>query len=160
MRGPSWEGAVLNPDFRDILSALSDESADYLLVGAYAVAVHGIPRATGDLDLWVRVSAENAARVLRALARFGAPLNDVREADLTSPGMVVQIGVAPRRIDLLTTLDGLEFDAAWAHRTHVDVEGLRVPVIGRADLVRNKKAVGRPQDLADVARLESEAPNA
>jgi hypothetical protein len=160
MRGRSREGAVLNPDFRDMLSALSDEGADYLLVGAYAVAVHGIPRATGDLDLWVRVSAENAARVRRALARFGAPLNDVRESDLTSPGTVVQIGVAPRRIDLLTTLDGLEFDDAWTRRMHVDVEGLRVPVIGRADLVRNKKAVGRPQDLADVARLESEAPDA
>jgi len=104
---------VLNPDFRDMLSALSDEGADYLLVGAYAVAVHGIPRATGDLDLWVRVSAQNAARVLRALAR-----------------------------------------------THVEVEGLRIPVISRADLVRNKKAVGRPQDLADVARLESEASDA
>jgi hypothetical protein len=158
MRGPSREGAVLNPDFRDMLSALSDEGADYLLVGAYAVAVYGLPRATGDLDLWVRVSPQNAARVLRALARFGAPLTDVREADLNRPGTVVQIGVAPRRIDLLTTLDGLEFDEAWARRTHVDVEGLRVPVIARADLVRNKKAVGRPQDLADVARLEAEAP--
>lgn len=151
---------MLNPDFRDMLSALSDEGAEYLLVGAYAVAVHGIPRATGDLDLWVRASAQNAARVLRALARFGAPLNDVREADLTTAGIVVQIGVPPRRIDLLTTLDGLDFDAAWQRRTHVDVEGLRVPVISRADLIRNKKAVGRPQDLADVARLESEAPGA
>ena len=150
---------MLNPDFRDMLSALADERADYLLVGAYAVAVHGIPRATGDLDLWIRVSPENAARVLRALARFGAPLTDVSEADLTGRGTVVQIGVAPRRIDLLTTLDGLEFDEAWARRTNVDVEGLRIPVLSRADLIRNKKAVGRPQDLADVARLESEAPD-
>ena len=134
---------MLNPDFRDMLSALSDEGADYLLVGAYAAAVHGIPRATGDLDLWVRVSPANAARVLRALARFGAPLGDVREADLTSPGAAIEIGVAPRRIDLLTTLDALEFDEAWTRQTHVDVEGLRVPVISRADLVRNKKAVGR-----------------
>ena len=150
---------MLNPDFRDMLSALSDESAEYLLVGAYAVAVHGLPRATGDLDLWIRVSAHNAACVLRALARFGAPLQDVREADLVRPGTVVQIGVAPRRIDLLTTLDALEFDDAWARRTHVDVEGVRVPVIARADLIRNKKAVGRPQDLADAARLESQAPD-
>ena len=148
---------MLNPDFRDMLSALSDEGAEYLLVGAYAVAVHGIPRATGDLDLWIRVSSQNAGRVLRALARFGAPVTDVGAADLTRAGTVVQIGVAPRRIDLLTTLDALQFDEAWARRTHVDVEGMRIPVIGLADLIRNKKAVGRPQDLADVARLETEA---
>ena len=107
---------MLNPDFRDMLSALSAERAEYLLVGAYAVAVHGLPRATGDLDIWIRASDANARRVWRALGRFGAPLSELREADLQTPGIVVQIGVAPRRIDLLTAIDGVAFDEAWSER--------------------------------------------
>jgi predicted nucleotidyltransferase len=149
---------LLNPDFRDMLSALSDERAEFLLVGAYALAVYGLPRATGDMDLWIRCSDDNAGRVWRALARFGAPLGDLRQDDLRTPGVVVQIGVVPRRIDLLTSIDAVEFDDAWAQKTEVELEGLRLPVIGRRDLIANKKAVGRPQDLADVARLESEPP--
>ncbi|MBM4440126.1 MAG: hypothetical protein FJ027_06880 [Candidatus Rokubacteria bacterium] len=147
---------MLNPDFRDMLSALSDENAEFLLVGAYAVAVHGIPRATADLDIWVRPSPENAVKVRRALARFGAPGSSIGADELLMPARVIQIGVAPRRIDLLTSVDGVDFADAWAHRMQVDVEGLRVPVISRQHLIVNKKAVGRPQDLADVARLESE----
>jgi hypothetical protein len=141
-----------------MLSALSDERADFLLVGAYAVAVHGIPRATADLDVWVRPSDANADRVERALARFGAPSSAVRRDDLLLAGVVIQIGVAPRRIDLLTSIDGVDFEDAWAHRVEVEVDGLRIPVIGRRHLILNKKAVGRPQDLADVARLETETP--
>jgi predicted nucleotidyltransferase len=158
MHGRSRESRLLNRDFRDMLSALSDEHAEFLLVGAYALAVHGLPRATGDLDLWIRSSADNAGRVWRALVRFGAPVGDLRQEDLRTPGVVVQIGVAPRRIDLLTSIDAVEFDDAWAQRTEVELEGVRVPVIGRRELIVNKKAVGRPQDLADVARLENEPP--
>lgn len=149
---------MLNPDFRDMLSALSDERAEFLLVGAYALAVHGLPRATGALDLWIRRSDDNAGPVRRALARFGAALGDLRQDDLRTPEVVVEIGVAPRRIDLLTSIDAVEFADAWARSTEVELEGVRVPVIGRRDLIVNKKAVGRPQDLADVARLESEPP--
>lgn len=149
---------MLNPDFRDMLSALSDEGADFLLVGAYAVAAHGIPRATADLDIWVRPSDANAERVERALARFGAPGSAIRRDDLLSPGVLIQIGVEPRRIDLLTSIDGVDFEDAWSHRVDVEVDGLHIPVIGRRHLIINKKAVGRPQDLADVARLEAEAP--
>lgn len=149
---------MLNPDFRDMLSALSDEAAEFLLVGAYALAVHGVPRGTGDLDIWTRPSPENAARVWRALARFGAPLAELEHADLTRPGVVIQIGIAPRRIDVLTSIDAVDFDAAWSERTEVGVAGLVVPVISRRHLIQNKKAVGRPQDLADVARLESGEP--
>ena len=147
---------MLNPDFRGMLSALSDEQAEFLIVGAYAVAVHGVPRATADLDIWVRRSEENAARVW--LARFGAPMSAVRQEDLHAPEVVVQVGVTPRRIDLLTSIDGVEFEDAWEQRTEVEIEGLRVPIIGRRHLIVNKKAVGRPQDLADVSRLEAEAP--
>lgn len=145
---------MLNPDYRDILSAFSDERVEYLVVGAYALAAHGVPRATGDIDLWVRCSDENARRVFRALARFGAPLAGRTHAEFATPGVVLQIGVAPRRIDILTSLDGVEFEDAWAARTEVEIDRLRIPVIGREHFIRNKKTVGRPQDLADVSRLE------
>ena len=147
----------MNPDFRDMLSALSGEGAEYLLVGAYALAVHGVPRATGDLDLWVRPTTDNAARVRAALTRFGAPPGDLTERDLVTPGTVFQIGVAPNRIDVLTSIDGVDFEDAWNARRIAHVEGLDVPVLARHHLIRNKKATGRPQDLADAARLE-EAP--
>ncbi len=144
----------MNPDFRDMLSALSGEGAEYLLVGAYALAAHGLPRATGDMDLWVRPSPENAARVLRAIDRFGAPRQDLEPADLERPGTVFQIGVIPRRIDLMTSIDGIDFAEAWPRRIVHNLSGLAVPVLAREDLIRNKRAVGRPQDIADAARLE------
>jgi hypothetical protein len=139
-----------------MLSAFNDEKVDYIVVGAYAVAAHGVVRATGDIDLWIRSSQDNARRAWRALANFGAPLSGLKEADLAVLGTVFQIGVAPSRIDILTSIDGVEFSDAWNGRIEVEVEGIRVNVIGRDHLIANKKAVGRPQDLADIARLESE----
>jgi hypothetical protein len=144
----------LNPDFLDMLSALSGEGAEYLLVGAYALAVHGVPRATGDRDLWIRPAPESARRVLAALGRFGAPRAGLAERDLLTPGTACQVGVAPRRIDILTSVDGVEFGEARAGRRIARVGALDVPVIDRRHLIRNKKAAGRPQDLADAARLE------
>jgi hypothetical protein len=144
---------LINQDFSDMLSALSEEGVEFLLVGAYALAVHGHPRATGDIDIWVRPTPENAGRVLRAVARFGAPLRDLSATDLSTPGTVFQIGVPPRRIDLMTSIDAVEFDAAWTGRLQARVGDRDVPVIGKSDLVRNKRATGRPQDLADVAAL-------
>ena len=145
----------MNPDFRDMLSALCEEHAEFLLVGAYALAAHGRPRATGDMDIWIRRSDENARRVWQALERFGAPRSKLTIEDLKTPDLVLQIGVAPRRIDILTSIDGVEFDDAWPARRETEVEGLRFPVIGREHLLANKRALGRPQDLADVAWLES-----
>jgi hypothetical protein len=145
----------MNPNFSDMLSALSEEGAEYLLVGAYAMAVHGVPRATGDIDLWVRPTADNAGRVVRALARFGAPLRDLTIDDLERPGTVFQIGVAPNRIDIMTAIDGLTFEEAWTRRVAASVEGLTIPVIGRADLIRNKRATGRERDRADADQLEA-----
>lgn len=147
---------MLNPDFRDMLSVCIAEEVEFLVVGAYALAAHGLPRATGDLDCWIRRSAQNAARTLRALERFGAPLEQVTEADLMTPDTVLQIGVEPNRIDILTSIDGVEFDDAWPRRTEAEVSGIRVPLLGLAELVSNKRASGRPQDLADVARIEAE----
>jgi hypothetical protein len=146
---------LLSPDYRDILSAFREEGVDYLVVGAYALASHGLPRATGDLDLWVRCDSENAQRVWRALAKFGAPLSEVSQSEFAEEGLVFQIGVEPSRIDILTSIDNVNFNDACKARLDIEVDGLPVHVIGREDLIANKKAVGRPQDLADVARLES-----
>ena len=154
MPGRSWEIRLLNPDYRDMLFALSDEGVDFLIVGAFALAVHGHPRATGDIDVWIRPSTDNAKRVWRALTVFGAPLFDYTIEDMTTPGMVFQIGVAPRRIDIITGIDGVEFDEAWADRKVVDIEGITLATLSREHLLVNKRASGRPKDLADVAWLE------
>jgi hypothetical protein len=146
----------LNRDFLDMLSALSAEGAEYMLVGAYAMAAHGYPRATGDMDIWIRRSEENAQRVWRALRRFRAPLLNLTVADLSMPDIVFQIGASPRRIDIITSIDAVEFDEAWVDRKEVAIAGRKLAVIGRRELLRNKKAVGRPKDLADVAWLESQ----
>jgi hypothetical protein len=145
----------MNRDFAEMLSALSAEGVEYLVVGAYALAAHGLPRATGDLDIWVRPTTENAERVLRALRSFGAPLLDLTREDLLRTDTVFQIGVVPGRIDLLTGVTGVGFEEAWASRISVIVEGRQVPVIGFEELLRNKEATGRPQDLADAAWLRS-----
>jgi hypothetical protein len=145
----------VNRDFAEMLSALSGERVEYLVVGAYALAAHGLPRATGDLDIWVRATPDNADRVLRALRAFGAPLLDLSRDDLLRPDTVFQIGIAPCRIDVLTGLTGLTFEEGWATRVVTTVEGQAVPVIGREELLRNKEATGRPQDVADAAWLRS-----
>jgi hypothetical protein len=147
----------MNRDFVEMLAALSAAGADYLVVGAYALAAHGRPRATGDLDLLVRATPANARRVWAALETFGAPLGDLTLDDLTSSDLVFQIGVAPTRIDLLTGLTGVGFDEAWASRVTLTLEGVEIPIIGRDALIRNKRALGRPRDLADVAELEDDS---
>ncbi len=144
----------MNPDFVEMLSELSASGAEFLVVGAHALAAHGYPRATGDLDIWIRADAANAPRVLEALRRFGAPLFDLTLEDLSKTGTVFQIGTAPARIDILTGVSGLTFEEAWPRRTEVTLGPLSVAVIGREDLIRNKRATGRPQDLLDAERLE------
>lgn len=146
----------MNDDFRDFLLALVRARAEFLVVGAHAMAVHGIPRATGDLDVWIRPDPENAARVWDGLVAFGAPVREMQlsRADLEARGTVIQIGLPPRRIDLMTQLTGLEFDEAWPHRVLLPVAQVETPFLGRDDLVRNKRACGRPKDLADLVALE------
>ena len=145
---------MLDPDFHDILSSFAAEGVDYLVVGAYAVAAHGLPRATGDIDLWIRPTRENAQRVWRALASYGAPLDAVRVDDFATEDNVFQIGVVPHRVDILTSIEGVSFDEAWRERLTLRLGDLDVLVLGRRQLIANKRAVGRPQDLSDVARLE------
>lgn len=145
----------MNEDYRDILAALVAEEARFLVVGAHALAVHGYPRATVDIDIWIEPSAENAERVWRALAAFGAPLDDLdlRLHDLTRVDVVAQFGLPPNRIDILTGVSGLVFDRAWTNRLEAPVEGVRVPVLGLEDLLTNKQATGRDKDRADVKGL-------
>lgn len=145
---------MLNPDFRDILSCLRSEEVDFVVVGAYALAAHGFPRATGDIDIWVRNSPGNARKTFQALVNFGAPLSNLSEKDLTSPDLIVQIGVEPCRIDLMTGIDGVEFDGAWKNRVKVSIDDLEIDVLSRADLLTNKLATGRDRDQGDIAWLQ------
>lgn len=143
----------MNPDFRELLRALSDAAARFLVVGAYAVSFHSEPRATGDLDLWIDATPDNAARVYRALAAFGAPLTELSETDLCTPDVVFQIGVAPRRIDIMTSITAVAFEEAWPNRSQATYGGVGFPVIGIEALIQNKQALGRPKDLLDVDLL-------
>ncbi len=145
----------MNQDFLDLLAALVQAGARFLVVGAHAMAVHGVPRATGDLDVWIARDAENADRVLAALARFGAPLAAVgiSRDDLLRESEVLQVGLPPRRIDVLTSISGVSFDEAYPDRVTREVGGLAIPFLGRAALVRNKRASGRTKDLADLEAL-------
>lgn len=140
----------MNRHFAEMLSALSGAGAEYLIIGANAVAAHGYVRATKDLDILVRATPANAARVWQALADFGAPLEDVTREDLHTPGMVLQIGVEPVRIDILTEAAGIDFDVAWSNR--IEIDGYWY--IGKDDLIRAKRAAGRPQDMVDAETLE------
>ena len=145
---------MLNEDYKDMLHALSDEKVKFLLVGAYALAAHGYPRATMDIDIWVMPSSENADAVLRALRRFGAPLHNLTKEDLQKDGTIFQIGVAPRRIDIITAASGLQFEETYGRSLSINIEGLEVHIPSIDDLIRNKMASGRTKDLADAEALE------
>ncbi len=142
-----------------MLKHLLDSGARFMVVGAHALAVHGVPRATGDLDVWIARDPANAERVFGALLRFGAPVAalGVTSADLAQPERVVQIGLPPRRIDLLTDITGVDFESAWPNRLSSRVGDLDVPFLGRADLVANKRATARHRDLADLEALEGQS---
>ena len=146
---------MLNEDYRDMLQSLADEKVRFLLVGAYALAAHGYPRATMDIDIWVMPSAENADAVLRALRRFGTPLHNLAREDLQKDGTIFQIGVAPRRIDIITAASGLQFEDTFRRSFPVDIEGIQVHIPSLDDLICNKRASGRTKDLADAEALES-----
>lgn len=142
-----------NPDFKDLFSEFSVVGAEFLVVGAHAVMFHTQPRYTKDLDVWTAPTQENASRVYRALAQFGAPMADLTVGDLATPGTLFQIGIAPNRIDIMTSVDALDFQQAWARSVESTYEGIPIRLLSAEDLVRNKRAVGRPQDLLDIERL-------
>lgn len=144
----------MSPDFKELLLAFNANSVEYLVVGAHALAAYGHVRATKDLDVWVSPTRENAGRVLKALSDFGAPLGDLTIEDLSKPGTIFQIGVPPLRIDVITAIDGVDFAGAWPDRFETRFGTVPAFVISRRDLITNKKAAGRLQDLADVEKLE------
>jgi predicted nucleotidyltransferase len=146
---------MLNKDYKEMLQCLLEENVKFLLVGAYAVAVHGFPRATKDIDFFVWATPENASSLMRALIKFGAPLDQISESDFSSEGIIFQIGNSPRRIDIITSASGVDFEQAYSNKKIVILEGLEVPVISLQDLIVNKRASGRMQDLADVEKLVS-----
>ena len=146
---------MLNRDFIDILSAFSEEKVDYIVVGGYAIAFHGYVRGTGDIDLWIRISDENAERVWKALQTFGAPLLELSKEDLKAPGMVFQMGLPPNRIDIINKVEGVQFDEAWSNRKFVEFQDLTIPIIAKSELLINKRAMNRPKDLADIIWLEN-----
>ena len=150
---------MLNSDYKDILLALSNRKVEFLLVGAYAMAAHGYPRSTMDIDLWVKPDPANAILALQALDDFGAPPGGLSPEDFQKEGMIFQIGVAPRRIDIITSVDGLEFADAFANSHQVGIEGIAVNVLSIADIIRNKNSTGRTKDLADVQMLQETGRN-
>ena len=145
---------MLSPDYSDLLSAFRAHEVRFLVVGAHALGFHGRPRATMDFDVWVEPSAENAPRVIAALRAFGAPVHGMSEQDFSRPGVGLQIGVAPFRVDILTLLSGIEFEQAWPRRVAATLGDQDCFVISPRDMLTNKLAAGRPKDLADASALQ------
>ena len=150
---------MLNPDFRDMLSCLKGAGVEFIVVGAYALAAHGRPRATGDIDIRVRSSPENAQKVISALEEFGAPLSNLAAEDFTVSDLIVQLGIEPCRIDILTGIDGLDFDEGWEHKLAITLDDLEIYVLSRGDFVLQQIAAGRAEDQGDIAWLEGAANN-
>jgi len=148
---------MLNKDYRDILSIFSEKKVKYLLVGAYAMAAHGFPRSTMDIDLFIKPDPDNAVVVVNALDEFGAPIGKLSADDLQKKDLIFQIGVAPRRIDILTSIDGIDFDEGFSRSVLINIEGIDVPVLSVPDIIFNKRTTGRMKDLADAETLEEDS---
>jgi predicted nucleotidyltransferase len=144
----------LGKDVRDLLVLLDQHGVRYLIVGGFAVAVHGTPRYTKDLDIWVDCSPDNAARLATVMDEFGFGSLGLTTTDFSTPDLVIQLGYEPNRIDLLTGLTGVKFDDAYPKRVKGTIDGLELPIIDRESLIANKRAFGRSQDLTDVKDLE------
>jgi len=147
---------MLNEDYRDMLRILCDNEVRFLIVGAYAMGAHGYPHGTGDIAIWVDPSADNATKVHRSILQFGAPGEQIVEHTFTDRNVVFQIGVAPRRIDILTIISGVEFDKAYRDRTTIVIDDIPAPFLSREHLIRSKRAAGRKKDLADLEALGEE----
>jgi hypothetical protein len=148
----------LNRDLREFIESLNSSGVEYLVVGAFAVAWYGWPRFTADIDFFVRPGQENARAILAALRDFGFGGLDIAAEDLTKRDRIIQLGVKPNRIDIITSISGVEFEEAWLSRTSGDIDGTPVQFIGRDDLIRNKESTGRPKDLGDAYELRKRDP--
>lgn len=145
---------MLNRDFKEFIQSLNDNGVRYLIVGGYAVALHGHPRYTKDLDIWVEMNPDNATRAVKALDRFGFGSLGLKEADFLIPDQIIQLGYPPNRIDLLSTLPGVDFTPCYDSRVQIEIDGVLVAFIDLDNLKKSKRASGRHQDLADLENLE------
>jgi len=144
---------MLNEDYKEMLQLLSEEQVDFMIVGAYALGTHGYPRATGDIDIWVKPNDINSRKLYKALARFGALLDQIKIDDFSTEGIIFQIGVIPRRIDIITKIDGVTYEEADEDKIIVEIEGLKIPVISLDKLIKNKMSTGREKDELDIKTL-------
>ncbi len=145
---------MFNQDFKEFIQSLNDNQVRYLVIGGYAVALHGYPRYTKDIDIWIEMTPDNAANMMRALEQFGFGSLDLQPDDFLTPDSVIQLGYPPNRIDLITTPDGVDFTTCYANRVEVTIDNILVNFIDLENLKLNKKASGRLQDLADLENLQ------
>lgn len=142
-----------NPDFKDLFHLLEKERVEYLIVGAYALIYYATPRYTKDVDIWIRPVSENIKNLWTALEKFGAPLIDITPDDFLNPNIIYQIGIEPNRIDILTSIPGLEFDAAWKNKAVSNYAGEEIYILSLDDLIKSKETTDRPQDRMDLKIL-------
>ncbi|MBI4656625.1 MAG: hypothetical protein HY746_07755 [Elusimicrobia bacterium] len=145
---------MLNEDYKEMLQILLNNEVKFLIVGAYAMGAYGYPRATGDFDIWVETSAENSKKIYRSLSEFGAPLLDITEKAFAKKGVIFQIGVAPRRIDMITHIDGVIFEKAYKTKELIEIESLKIPFISKENLIKNKQSTNREKDKIDANYLK------
>jgi hypothetical protein len=145
---------MLNEDYKEMLQILLNNEIKFLIVGAYAMAAYGYPRATGDFDLWIEASLENSKKIYKSLSEFGAPISNITEETFSEKGIIFQIGVAPRRIDIITHIDGVDFKEAYESRKNIEIENLPLPFISKENLIRNKQSTGREKDKLDADYLK------
>jgi len=145
---------MLNEDYKEILQILLKNEVKFLVVGAYAMAAYGYPRATGDFDMWVDTTSENSKKIYKSLSKFGAPLSEITDKTFTEKGIVFQIGVAPRRIDIITHIDGVTFYDAYQNKEIIEIENMKIPFLSKTNLIKNKKATGRKKDKLDIEYLQ------
>lgn len=147
---------MLNEDYKEILQILLNNKAKFLIVGAYAMGAHGYPRATGDFDIWVETSPENSKKIYKSLSEFGAPVSDITENTFTENKIIFQIGVTPRRIDIITHIDGVIFEEAYETKESIEIEGLQVPFLSKENLIKNKQSTDREKDKLDADYLKKD----
>lgn len=145
---------MLNEDYKEILQILLNNNVKFLIVGAYAMGAYGYPRATGDFDIWAESSAENSKKIYKSISEFGVPLSDITEKTFAEKGIIFQIGVAPRRIDIITHIDGVIFEEAYKTKEVIEIESLQIPFLSKENLIKNKQSTGRQKDKLDADYLK------
>ena len=146
---------MLNQDYKEMLLTLLEGDVKFILVGAYALAALGFPRATGDMDIFIQPNEDNAERVYKALLKFGAPLQNITVEDFATSGTIFQIGVIPRRIDIINSIDGVTFEDAYNDKLIIEIESMSIPVLSKDNMIKNKTSTGRAKDKVDAETLDN-----